>query len=362
MPRTAATRLPALPSDLPEAWYGAATWTTTDEGQQPWRVRPEHLAQIMSAEMEELSRVPNGVRLEVETDASSLEITLTSAPAPDDAVPCADVVVDGALTRTVGIDGRTSVRIGLPGTPARVELWLPHSAPTSVAEVAFEGASQLAPAAPRGLRWAVYGSSITQGNQAASPTGTWPALVAAQNSWELTALGMSGQCHLDPPLAETIGEARPDLVTVCLGANVYGAATFTARSLPPTVIGFLAHVRRLVDAPIVVMSPTAAGAHREEQPNAAGLDQRDVREIIHRCVRSLQQHDPRLTLIDGTEIVSTDELDLLGDLLHPTAEGYRVMAARLAPRLAEAAGSPGALARGQDARTEVVPTAADHTA
>ncbi|APX33886.1 hypothetical protein BH708_15520 [Brachybacterium sp. P6-10-X1] len=355
MPRTVDRRIPALPTDLPAGWHGAATWTSSPDGQQPWRVRPEHLEQIMSAEMEELSRIPNGVRLEVETDASVLEIALTSEPAPEDPVPCADVVVDGSLADTVPIEGRTSARIELPGTLSRVELWLPHAAPTSVTEVGFRGASHLAPAGPRGPRWAVYGSSITQCNQAASPTGTWPALVAAQNSWELTALGMSGQCHLDPPLAETIGAARPDLVTVCLGANIYGAATFTARSLPPTVIGFLTHVRRLVDGPIVVMSPTAAGAHREEQPNAAGLDQRDVREIVHRCVRSLQRRDPLLSLIDGTEIVSTGEMDLLGDLLHPTAEGYRVMAERLAPRLAE-------VARDRGARTEGVPSSAAGTA
>lgn len=340
MSRPAAPQLSALPSDLPQAWHGAATWTTTPEGQQPWRVRQEHLAQIMSEGMDVLSRVPNGVRLEVDTAASALELTLTSGLDPAGFPSCADLVVDGALLHTVPIDGRTTVHLELPGEQARVELWLPHTAPTSVQEVTFHGAARLEPAPPRGLRWAVYGSSITQCNQAESPTRTWPALVAAENSWELTALGMSGQCHLDPPLAQTLGAARPDLVTMCLGANVYGAGTFNARSLPPAVIGFISQLRRLVDAPIVVMSPTAAGPHREEQKNAAGLDQREIRALIHRCVRSLQEHDPLLTLIDGTEIISTAELDLLGDLLHPTAEGYRVMAERLAPRLAEAARGP----------------------
>lgn len=334
MTSPATTRRPVTPADLPEAWHGAATWTTTPEGQQPWRVRPEHLERIMSVDVDELARIPNGVRLEADTDASALEIALTTTEAYGDAARSLDVVVDGELVATREVGGRAEVRVELPGRPARVELWLPHAAPTVLHDAALVGATTCAPAAPRGPRWAVYGSSITQCNQAESPTATWPALVAAQNTFELTALGMSGQCQLDPPLAETIGASRPDLVSLCLGANIYGAGTFTERSLPPAVIGFADHVRRLSDAPIVIMSPTTAGPHREEQRNSAGLDQREIRALIHRAVEVLQRHDPLITLIDGSDIITADEMQLLGDLLHPTPEGYRVMAERLAPRLA----------------------------
>ncbi|ATG50184.1 hypothetical protein CFK38_00595 [Brachybacterium vulturis] len=338
MTSTVSTRRSISPADLPEAWHGAATWTAAAHGQQPWRVRPEHLERIMSAEVDELARIPNGVRLEIETDASALEVSLTTSEAPVGSVCSLDVVVDGELAASHEARGRVSFRVELPGRPARVELWLPHAAPTVLHEVVLDGATECVPAAPRGPRWTVYGSSITQCNQAVSPTGTWPALLAARNSFELTALGISGQCHLDPPLAETIGASRPDLVTLCLGANIYGAGTFTARSLPPMVIGFVDHVRRLTDAPIVLMSPTTAGPHREEQPNSAGLDQREIRALIHRAVAVLQRHDPLITLIDGSEIVTAKELHLLGDLLHPTPEGYRVMAERVAPRLAAVLG------------------------
>lgn len=338
MTSPASTRRSISPAVLPEAWHGAATWTATPDGQQPWRVRPEHLERIMSADVDELARIPNGVRLEVDTDASDLEVALTTTEAYGDSARCLDVVVDGEPAATREAGGSVSVRVELPGRPARVELWLPHAAPTVLHEVALVGATECVAAAARGPRWTVYGSSITQCNQAESPTGTWPALVAAQNSYDLTALGMSGQCQLDPPLAETIGASRPDLVTLCLGANIYGAATFTERSLPPAVIGFVDHVRRLTGAPIVIMSPTTAGPHREEERNSADLDQREIRALIHRAVAMLQRHDPLITLIDGSEIVTGQEMHLLGDLLHPTAEGYRVMAERLAPRLASVLG------------------------
>lgn len=330
--------LDVSPRELPQAWHGAAAWTEGTGGLQPWRVRPEHLARILSADMDDLSRIPNGVRLALDTDAAALEVELTAEEAYADAARRVDVLIDGELVATREAGGRTRHLIELPGREARVELWLPHTAATVLHEARVHGASRCTPAAPRGPRWAVYGSSITQSNQADSPTGTWPALVSAQNSYELTALGMSGQCHLDPPLAETIGAARPDLITLCLGANVYGAGTFNARSLPPAVIGFVDHVRRLSEAPIVVMSPTAAGPHREKVKNSAGQDQREIRAQIHRAVEVLQREDPLITLIDGSEIITTQEMHLLGDLLHPTAEGYRVMAERLAPRLAAVVG------------------------
>ena len=86
-------------------------------------------------------------------------------------------------------------------------------------------ASVHVPAPPRGPRWTVHGSSITQCNEAESPLGTWPALVAAQNDYELKALGLSGQCHLDPPVAETIGTMICSLrETVARSAAVIGGS------------------------------------------------------------------------------------------------------------------------------------------
>ena len=325
-----------LPEDLPEAWPGAATWTGVAGGAQPWRLAPAQLARIGSADVEELARIPNGVRLAVETDARRLELALTTQEPYAGAPRRADLVIDGERTATLEVGGRTELLLDLPGSLSRVELWLPHTAPTVLHQALLHEASVLVPAPPRGPRWTVHGSSITQCNEADSPVGTWPALVAAQNDYELTALGLSGQCHLDPPVAETIGRSRPDLVTLCIGANIYGASTFTERSLLPALIGFVDHVRALTPAPIVLMSTITSGPHREDAPNDAGLTQRRLREIVHQGAELLATEDPLLTVVDGTEIITAEEMHLLGDQLHPTPEGYRVMAERLAPRMAEA--------------------------
>ncbi|WP_341854462.1 hypothetical protein [Brachybacterium sp. GPGPB12] len=84
------------------------------------------------------------------------------------------------------------------------------------------------------------------------------------------------------------------------------------------------------------MSTITSGPHREDAPNDAGLTQRRLREIVHQGAEPLAAEDPPLTVVDGTEVITAQEMHLLGDQSHPTPEGYRVMAERLAPRMAEA--------------------------
>ncbi|WP_341854461.1 hypothetical protein [Brachybacterium sp. GPGPB12] len=122
-----------LPEDLPEAWSGAATWTGVAGGTQPWRLAPARLARIGSADIEELARIPNGVRLAVETDARQLELALTTQESHANAPRRADLVIDGEHTATLEAGGRTEPLMDLPGDLSRVELWLPHTAPTVLA-------------------------------------------------------------------------------------------------------------------------------------------------------------------------------------------------------------------------------------
>ena len=199
--------------------------------------------------------------------------------------------------------GSVSVRVeGCRVGPRGWSCGCRDAAPTVLHEVAPVGATEcVASSCARHRAGRSTAARSPSAIRRRAPPAPGPRLVAAQNSYDLTALGMSGQCQLDPPLAETIGASRPDLVTLCLGANIYGAATFTERSLPPAVIGFVDHARRLTGAPIVIMSPTTAGPHREEERNSAGLDQREIRALIHRAVAMLQRHDPLITLIDGSE-------------------------------------------------------------
>ena len=87
---------------------------------------------------------------------------------------------------------------------------------------------------------------------------------------------------------------------------------------------------------MVLITPIAT-ADREHARNSASLTLADVRAELEEVYRVLSAEDPQLRLIHGLDVLGLDELHLLGDGMHPTAEGYRVMAARLGLQLAPSA-------------------------
>jgi lysophospholipase L1-like esterase len=180
----------------------------------------------------------------------------------------------------------------------------------------------------------VYGSSITHCRAAASPTRTWPALVARDLDADLTCLGFGGQCHLDPMVARLMRDRSADLIVTCLGINVYGNGSFNSRSLQPAVLGFLSTVRDgHPKDPIIVISPIASPS-RENTVGGADLTLAQVRSEVHSAAQVLREHgDSDVHLIDGRTLLGPGQAHLLHDGLHPDAEGYEVMARSLTAEL-----------------------------
>lgn len=265
--------------------------------------------------LDEAARMPAGVRLEFDTDARGFgwDVEITG---PGDV----DVVIDGTLVRrapTVHVDG-------LPAGRKRVRVWLPQSSQVSLGALDVRG--DVAPA-PEGPRWIAYGSSITQCRLAAGPSETWPALVATALGWSLRCLGFAGECHLDPAVARFIRDTEADVISLCVGVNIHGAASFSARTLGPALEGFVRTIREgHPDTPILLTTPLHA-PEREQQPNALGLTLADVRAEVAAAA-------PDLPVVDGTSILGPADAGLLDDGLHPGAEGYRLIADRLRPHLA----------------------------
>ncbi|WP_269939956.1 GDSL-type esterase/lipase family protein [Arthrobacter sp. HY1533] len=257
------------------------------------------------------------------------------------AADCApyDVVVNGTRTHrlpAIGSHRHEVVLEGL-GDDSLVELWLPHFGDFRLQEATFDGES-VAIARPGGPRWITYGSSITHCQQADGPTQTWPALVAADNGWQLTCLGLAGECQLDPLAASTIAQTPADLISLCVGINSYNAAAFSERTYAIAVQGFINTVRRAhPDTPIAVITPVLS-LPRESKPNAVGWTLADYRKATADVVAALQDAgDARLHLIDGATVLTEQEaLDRLPDTLHPDTAGYAIMAERLSPLLAAA--------------------------
>lgn len=257
------------------------------------------------------------------------------------AADCApyDVVVNGARTHRLPATGAHRHQIVLEGLAedSLVELWLPHYGDFRLQEAAFDGES-VTMARASGPRWITYGSSITHCQQADGPTQAWPALVAADNGWQLTCLGLAGECQLDPLAASTIAQTPADLISLCVGINSYNVAAFSERTYAIAVQGFINTVRRAhPDTPIAVITPVLS-LPRENQPNAVGWTLAAYRRATADVVAILQDAgDARLHLIDGATVLTEQEaLDHMPDTLHPDTAGYAIMAERLSPLLAAA--------------------------
>jgi lysophospholipase L1-like esterase len=326
------------PDRAPWAWYGVAEWEAQPAGHAPRRVSARLDATAHNAHFSHGTRVPAGVRAEVRTDAAALTIS-GSSPHPEPAADAiVDVVVDGLLHERVRLaaDGRERrASVALPAGEHLVEVWLPHREPFVLRELALHDATT-ADRRMRRLRWLAYGSSITQCAAAHGPSDAWPARVARELGLDLYGLGLGGQCHLDHAIEETAVEVAPEAISLCLGINVYGRGSFDERSFGSAVHGFVSRTLRAHPAaPVVLVSPVSA-PRCEDVPNAVGLTLTAVRDTVARVAASVAA--PRLTYVDGRDVLGPDDVAqaLSDDGLHPTHEGYALMAERLTPVLREA--------------------------
>jgi hypothetical protein len=59
--------------------------------------------------------------------------------------------------------------------------------------------------------------------------------VTRARGWDLTCLGYGGQRHLDPLIACTIRDRYADLISMCVGINIYGQGSLNVRTFLPAV-------------------------------------------------------------------------------------------------------------------------------
>ncbi|WP_405061762.1 GDSL-type esterase/lipase family protein [Kribbella sp. NBC_01505] len=277
----------------------------------------------------ERAATPAGVRGVWRTTAASVRLEVRAAQGIYGRIAPLDVLVNGELhERCMLEEGEQQLAVELPAGPLSVEIWLPQAGRIAVRGLEFDGAAEPVPLS--GPRWITYGSSITQCSGAAGPSETWPALVARHHGWDLTCLGLSGECHLDPVVARTIRDTPARLISLCLGVNIQGGATFSGRTLPGQVESFIATIRSgHPTTPIVVITPLPV-PDRDDEPNAVGLTLNDIRT----CVELGARADPAVQIIDGRTILTGDEpRTLYTDGLHPGRAGYRLIAQRLIPLL-----------------------------
>jgi lysophospholipase L1-like esterase len=325
------------PDDPRITWQGIASLERGADWVAPWRISYHERKLYYPERLQERLAMPAGARIAFYSDTTLVAGQLVRAD--PDSSPI-DLCCDGTLVGSQPIAGRERFSFdGLPAGEKLVELWLPQFGVFRLRSLEFSSDASILPYQESRPRWVAYGSSITQCRGAASPTQTWPAIVARSLGLDLYCLGVGGECHLDQMIARTIRDQRTDILSLQLGINVQGGATLGPRTYRPAIIGFVATVRdRHPDIPILCRSAIVSPP-RERTPNAVGLTLQMTREEVRAAVETLRAHgDTHIHYIDGLDVLGPQDAHLLPDELHPNAEGYRLMGERYTPLLARILG------------------------
>ncbi|NEE02225.1 SGNH/GDSL hydrolase family protein [Phytoactinopolyspora halotolerans] len=324
-------------------WEGAVEVEHTPDWSRGWRLQHSR-RDLFSEQLRLRALMQAGVRVVFGTDATSVRgravVSDLDGMAPVQDLPPVDLVVDGRDVDSSPVRPDGTFGFEVPAGEKTVELWLPQFGDFRLAalEIDDDARTWRAPR-PERPKLITYGSSITQCRAAASPTRTWPALVARELGMDLTCLGYGGQCHLDPMVGRMIRDMPADVIVACLGINVHNQGTFNERSFLPAVLGMLSTIRDgHPGVPILVISPIVSPS-RENEPSAAGMTLTQIRGNVEEGVRRLREHgDDNLHLMHGLDVLGPDHADLLFDGLHPDTTGYAHMAAAIAPAVRKLVG------------------------
>ncbi|WP_280456961.1 SGNH/GDSL hydrolase family protein [Nocardia carnea] len=378
---------------------GALELEHTGRGTLPHRLPAWARALCTDGQLAMAESQPSGVRLVFRTAATTIELDTVptrlvylGAPSRPDGVydlridgrPAGRATASGGDTVTIDMaTGNTTRQAGPAGTvrfaelPARlkhVEIWLPHYETTELVRLRTDAAVEPVPSDDRRV-WLQYGSSISQGSNAGSPSTIWPALAAAGGDVELINMGFGGGALLDSFAARAIRDTHADLISVKIGINLVNADAMRMRAFGPAVHGFLSTIREgHPTTPLLVVSPIYCEIH-ENTPGPGAFDVEalragevrfiatgdpaeqakgkltlsSIRDELSRIVTQRAVQDPNLFYLDGRELYGeTDYLEHpMPDRLHPDAATHHLIGERFVDRVFAAGGVFGARGRGR---------------
>lgn len=304
------------------SWHGHISLESTPEYSRPWRI-PFQQRALFFPDLAARAAMQAGVRLSFRSDTQNLSGKIV----PFDGQQNIDLYVNGEFFGTSDFaDKQTFAFTNLPHGEKLLELWLPQRGDFALRELELDDDASLCPYEDTRPRWVVYGSSITHCGEAASPSHTWPAVVARGRNLNLTCLGYGGHCHLDPQIACMMRDLPAEYFSIKVGINIYGAASLNARTFGANLIGFVQIIReKHPSTPIALISPIYS-CERETTANAVGWTLQDYRDAVAQAAQTLQENgDENIILINGLDLFSEEFADLLPDNLHPNADGYKLL-------------------------------------
>lgn len=301
---------------------------------------PTRLKESFRKPVWDLAHHPSGGRIRFRTDSLRVGLTAQGNANAMHHMPSVgqngfDLYVDGEYLNSAWPDKDGKIvktwDVGSAKASRDITLYLPLYKAVSVEKLALDVGSKLEPPTPFKLPKPVvyYGSSITQGGCASNAGASCQAIVSRWLNVDFVNLGFSGNGMGEPALAEAVAEIDASAYVLDFWGNpspeVYEAA------LPPFVDILR---KKRPEAPILVTSPFYFPG--EALGGALADSQARKRKIARAFVEG--RKDPRMTFVDGLEMLNREQAVGLVDGIHANTLGFWFNAKGLEPHLRKALG------------------------
>ncbi len=301
---------------------------------------PLRAEKIVRPEVWSLAQCPASARVCFRTDSASLVLRHENFR-PGNMGHCAATGSDGLFVyegeplqerpwnMAVPELGKTTcekeIAKGLPRRIRTFTIYMPLYAPLARLEIGLDADATIAPPPPCRLDkpLPVYGTSITQGGCASTSGGDFVSVLGRRLNLDAINLGFSGNGRGEPEMARLIAEidAAAFVIDYCANTSVEGLDT--------TLPVFIDILREKHPAtPIICISKIHFYCeHISAAARKAAEAQRDV--LIRHYSARREAGDANIHFIDGWSLVGAGEDLAFVDGVHPTSQGFALMAERL---------------------------------
>ncbi len=302
----------------PSFFHGIIDWEERENGVFLTRLPKETLEWYKEEGERRSMRAHSfaGIRLEAETDATSLTFSLEISEA-DTPFASFGLVIDGQLQPVISLlpeDLQKPVTISLDGQIHQVVVYFPHLLSFVIKSAVADGNAN--PIAPLQKRYYAFGDSITQGMTGENPANTYPAQLARCLAMEHWNFGVSGIHFQEGTLKGMESISTPDLVTVALGTNDWSAGkTENMSTFLKNCAAYLKKIDALYSTvPTFILLPVW---RVDEMQSMKRGNLQNIRENIARVAAFY----PNMKVIDCQDMIPHDEA-FFTDGLHPNGDGF----------------------------------------
>jgi len=271
-----------------------------------------------------------GIRLEFDTDSSSLSFSAEIRPSTSRRFFAHSIFVNGE--RLGEISGvlpedvqklRVQKQFALEQGTKRISILLPWSVESRLLALELSDGAWFAPV-KKTRKLLAYGDSITQGYDAEKPEEAYIVQLANWQDAELVCKAIGGE-RFCPQLAELCEVADPDLITVAYGSNDWRLSE-RKEFLYDSQHFFRILADRFPGIPLITLAPVWR-IDADQQTHVGHLDE------LAAYYQSLSAQIPNMTVIDCFDFVPHDTDYYRDRRVHPNGLGFQYYADRLIEEL-----------------------------